>query len=229
MAATTTDGATCTFTEEVKQSALRRAAAKPPRMGKYKVRRVEDLDGFKFFLDAPIGRQRSRGLGAGARLRHRAAAARLLRSRSAGDGERNSGCRRRLCPRARHQRVIRSGECTSQTAWLVGFTVRGYCSRMVNLPTISSSISMCLMRAEPMAMRPMARAPTASAPRANAPAAMAPIGSGAQGRASDRLALLHRVLVFRFASKHRFLLAILSFFVGCPMIMDADLLSSESE
>jgi phosphomannomutase len=35
------------------QDALRRAAAKPATLGKYKVRRMEDLDGFKFFLDAP--------------------------------------------------------------------------------------------------------------------------------------------------------------------------------
>jgi phosphomannomutase len=41
------------LTEEVKQSALRRAAAKPPTIGRYKVQRMEDLDGFKFFLDAP--------------------------------------------------------------------------------------------------------------------------------------------------------------------------------
>jgi phosphomannomutase len=41
------------LSEEVKQSALRRAAAKPATMGKYKVQRVEDLDGFKFFMDAP--------------------------------------------------------------------------------------------------------------------------------------------------------------------------------
>jgi phosphomannomutase len=41
------------LTEEVKQSALRRAAAKPAKIGRYKVQRVEDLDGFKFFLDAP--------------------------------------------------------------------------------------------------------------------------------------------------------------------------------
>jgi len=39
--------------EAVKQSALQRAAARPSTMGGYKVRRVEDLDGFKFFLDAP--------------------------------------------------------------------------------------------------------------------------------------------------------------------------------
>lgn len=42
------------LTEEVKQSALRRAAAKPPTIGKYKVQRMEDLDGFKFFLDIPM-------------------------------------------------------------------------------------------------------------------------------------------------------------------------------
>jgi phosphomannomutase len=41
------------LTEDIKQSALRRAAAKPVTMGRYKVLRVEDLDGFKFFLDAP--------------------------------------------------------------------------------------------------------------------------------------------------------------------------------
>ena len=41
------------LTEEVKQSALQRAAAKPATIGKYKVLRMEDLDGFKFFLDAP--------------------------------------------------------------------------------------------------------------------------------------------------------------------------------
>ena len=41
--------------EEVKQSALQRAAARPGAIGKYNVRRVEDLDGFKFFLDAPTG------------------------------------------------------------------------------------------------------------------------------------------------------------------------------
>jgi len=39
--------------EEVIQDALRRAAAKPATVGKYKVQRMEDLDGFKFFLDAP--------------------------------------------------------------------------------------------------------------------------------------------------------------------------------
>jgi phosphomannomutase len=41
------------LTEEAKQSALRRAAAKPTTIGRYKVQRMEDLDGFKFFLDAP--------------------------------------------------------------------------------------------------------------------------------------------------------------------------------
>jgi len=41
------------LTEEMKQSAIRRAANKPATMGRYKVQRVEDLDGFKFFLDAP--------------------------------------------------------------------------------------------------------------------------------------------------------------------------------
>jgi phosphomannomutase len=41
------------LSEEVKQSALRRAAARPATIGRYRVRRVADLDGFKFFLDAP--------------------------------------------------------------------------------------------------------------------------------------------------------------------------------
>ncbi len=40
--------------EAVMQDALRRAAAKPASLGKYKVRRMEDMDGFKFFLDAPV-------------------------------------------------------------------------------------------------------------------------------------------------------------------------------
>jgi phosphomannomutase len=39
--------------EEVKQSALRRAAARPATLGRYKVLRIEDLDGYKLFLDAP--------------------------------------------------------------------------------------------------------------------------------------------------------------------------------
>ena len=41
------------LTEEVKQSTLRRAAARPARIGAFKVQRTEELDGFKFFLDAP--------------------------------------------------------------------------------------------------------------------------------------------------------------------------------
>ncbi len=41
--------------EEMKQGALQRAAARPCAIGKYRVRRAEDLDGFKFFLDAPSG------------------------------------------------------------------------------------------------------------------------------------------------------------------------------
>jgi len=43
------------LSEAVKQSALRRAAAGPVTIGRYKVRRVETLDGFKFFLDASTG------------------------------------------------------------------------------------------------------------------------------------------------------------------------------
>jgi len=46
------------LTEEVKQSALRRAAAKPASFGRYRVKRVADLDGYKFFLDAPDGNGR---------------------------------------------------------------------------------------------------------------------------------------------------------------------------
>jgi phosphomannomutase len=61
--------------EGTKQSALRRAAARPRAIGKY-----------------------NRGVGAAARLRHRTAAARLLRSGGAGDSERNSGRRRGVCP-----------------------------------------------------------------------------------------------------------------------------------
>ena len=41
------------LTEEIKQSALTRASARPAVIGPYKVLRFEDLDGFKFFLDAP--------------------------------------------------------------------------------------------------------------------------------------------------------------------------------
>jgi len=41
------------LTEEVKQSALQRAAAKPASIGRYKVLSMADLDGYKFFLDAP--------------------------------------------------------------------------------------------------------------------------------------------------------------------------------
>jgi phosphomannomutase len=41
--------------EEVKQSALRRAASRPRAIGKFNVLRTEDLDGVKFFLDAPSG------------------------------------------------------------------------------------------------------------------------------------------------------------------------------
>lgn len=41
-----------TLTDDVKQSALRRAAARPGEIGRYRVQRVEDLDGIKFFLDA---------------------------------------------------------------------------------------------------------------------------------------------------------------------------------
>ncbi len=40
------------LSEEVKQSALQRAAARPANR-QYQVRRMEDLDGFKFFLDVP--------------------------------------------------------------------------------------------------------------------------------------------------------------------------------
>ena len=39
------------LSEEVKQNALRRAAAKPATMGEYRVQRMEDLDGCKFFCE----------------------------------------------------------------------------------------------------------------------------------------------------------------------------------
>ena len=39
----------------MKQSALQRAAARPGKLGAYRVLRTEDLDGIKFFLDAPEG------------------------------------------------------------------------------------------------------------------------------------------------------------------------------
>jgi phosphomannomutase len=41
--------------EAVKQAALQRAAARPGSIGRYRVRRVEEMDGFKFFLDAASG------------------------------------------------------------------------------------------------------------------------------------------------------------------------------
>ncbi len=41
------------LTEETKQSALRRAAAQPSTIGKFKVHHMEDLDGSKFFLEVP--------------------------------------------------------------------------------------------------------------------------------------------------------------------------------
>jgi phosphomannomutase len=44
------------LTGEIKQSALTRAAARPATIGAYKVLRTEDLDGFKFFLDATEGK-----------------------------------------------------------------------------------------------------------------------------------------------------------------------------
>jgi phosphomannomutase len=38
---------------EMIQNALRRAAAGPATLGRYRVQRMEDLDGFKFFVDTP--------------------------------------------------------------------------------------------------------------------------------------------------------------------------------
>jgi phosphomannomutase len=43
------------LTKEAMQSALQRAAARPGRLGEFRVQRTEDLDGMKFFLDASIG------------------------------------------------------------------------------------------------------------------------------------------------------------------------------
>ncbi|HUO61349.1 MAG TPA: phosphoglucomutase/phosphomannomutase family protein [Candidatus Acidoferrales bacterium] len=42
-----------TLTEEIKQSALKRAAAGPKNIGRYKVTHNGNLDGYKFFLDTP--------------------------------------------------------------------------------------------------------------------------------------------------------------------------------
>lgn len=41
------------LTDEVKQSALRRAGAGPKEIGQFRVKKMEDLDGYKFFVDAP--------------------------------------------------------------------------------------------------------------------------------------------------------------------------------
>jgi phosphomannomutase len=49
------------LSEAVKQSALQRAAARPSAIGEYKVRRVADMDGFKFFLDAKGGSANGNG------------------------------------------------------------------------------------------------------------------------------------------------------------------------
>ena len=43
------------LSKEVMQSALQRAAARPGSIGKFNVLRSGNLDGFKFFLDAPTG------------------------------------------------------------------------------------------------------------------------------------------------------------------------------
>ena len=43
------------LSQAVMQSALQRAAARPGSIGKFNVLRSGDLDGFKFFLDAPTG------------------------------------------------------------------------------------------------------------------------------------------------------------------------------
>jgi len=41
------------LTDEVKLSALRRAGAGPKEIGQFRVNKMEDLDGYKFFVDAP--------------------------------------------------------------------------------------------------------------------------------------------------------------------------------
>jgi alpha-D-glucose phosphate-specific phosphoglucomutase len=41
------------LSNEIKDDAMRRASAKPARIGSFAVRKVETLDGVKFFLDAP--------------------------------------------------------------------------------------------------------------------------------------------------------------------------------
>ena len=41
------------LSNEIKDDAMRRAAAKPAKLGNFKVLKIETLDGVKFFLDAP--------------------------------------------------------------------------------------------------------------------------------------------------------------------------------
>ncbi len=41
------------LSNEVKDDAMRRASAKPRKIGSFEVQKVETLDGVKFFLDAP--------------------------------------------------------------------------------------------------------------------------------------------------------------------------------
>jgi len=41
------------LSNDVKDEAMRRAGAKPGKIGSYRVQKVETLDGVKFFLDAP--------------------------------------------------------------------------------------------------------------------------------------------------------------------------------
>ncbi len=84
--------------DEIKQSAIQRARAESTQsLGRYRVVKKENLDGIKFFLDAPTN-----GNGAEAwilvpRLGNGAAAARLRGSCFAGAGGRNPDSRREFC------------------------------------------------------------------------------------------------------------------------------------
>ncbi len=44
------------LSNEVKDEAMRRASAKPAKIGNFAVQKVETLDGVKFFLDVPTNR-----------------------------------------------------------------------------------------------------------------------------------------------------------------------------
>ena len=74
---------------EVKNDAMRRATARPQKIGNFAVTRIEDMDGMKFFFETPNNQQRRRSVGVDPRFRHRAVAARVQRSFVAGIGQRD--------------------------------------------------------------------------------------------------------------------------------------------